>query len=227
MAYTQQPVPVQVQVIDPTFSNIDSTIGNISGGKSLEMLVAELHGKYYQQCLRGNVFHGATAAAGVLIPVQSTTGPTFAVWNPPGSGKNVELIAAYYGWVSTTGAPANISYNNLNAPGSAVGGTGAPVTAATFGTPKNGLLGAGKTSVTLFVPATATLTAAGTLLGTNGMSQLTTTGASTTGSGWFTMTEWFDGSIIVPPNNFFYPTSENTAELSVFNIRWVWAEVPV
>mgnify|MGYP001605670228 CR=1 FL=1 len=65
MAYTQQPVPVQVQTSDPTTSNADGTIGNIVGGKSLEMLVAELHGKYYQQTLRGNVFHGATAAAGV------------------------------------------------------------------------------------------------------------------------------------------------------------------
>lgn len=226
MAYTQQPVPVQVQVSDPTTSNQDSSIGNIIGGKSLEALVAELHGKYYTLTYRGNVFHGATAAAGVLIPVQSTTGPTFAIWNPPGSGVNVELIAAYYGWVSTTGAPANISYNNLNAPGSAVGGTGSPVTAATTATPKNGLLGAGKASKVLFVPGTATLTTAGTLLGTNGMSQLTTTGASTT-AGYFTLSEWFDGTIVIPPNNFFYPTSENTAELSVFNIRWVWAEFPV
>lgn len=226
MAYTQQPVPVQVQVLDPTTSNSDSTIGNITGGKSLEMLVAELHGKYYTQTYRGNVFHGTTAAAGVLISVQSTTAVTFGLWNPPGSGVNIELIAAYYGWVSTTGAPANISYNNLSGPGSAVGGTGSPVTAATFGTPKNGLLGAGKASKILFVPGTATLTTAGTLLGTNGMSQLTTTGASTT-IGYFTLSEWFDGTLIVPPNNLFYPTSENTAELSVFDIRMVWAEVPV
>ncbi len=226
MAYTQQPVPVQVQVLDPTTSNPDSTIGNISGGKSLEALVAELHGKYYTQTYRGNVFHGSTAAAGVLIPVQSGTAVTFGIFNPSGSGKNVELIAAYYGWVSTTGAPANISYNNLAAAGSQIG-TASPITAATFAAPKNGLLGAGKASVVNFIPATATLTTAGTLIGTNGMSQLTTTGASTTGSGWFTLTEWFDGTIIIPPGNLTYPTSENTAELSVFNIRWVWAELPL
>lgn len=225
MAYTQQPVPVQVQVSDPTTSNPDSTIGNLIGGRSLEALVSELHGKYYTQTYRGNVFHGTTAAAGVLIPVSNTTSPTFGIWNPAGNTKNVELIAAYYGWVSTTGAPANIGYANLTSAGAGVA-TGGAVTAATFGTPVNGLLGAGKTSTVKFIPATATLTAAGTLVGTNGMSQLTTTGASTS-IGFFTLSEWFDGSIIIPPGNFFYPISANTAELSVFDIRWVWAEVPV
>lgn len=225
MAYTQQPVPVQVQVSDPTTSNPDSTIGNLIGGRSLEALIAELHGKYYTQTYRGNVFHGTTAAAGVLIPVSNTTGPTFALWNPAGNNKNFELIAAYYGWVSTTGAPANIGYANLSGAGAAVGGTGSPITAATFGTPVNGLLGLGKKSTSLFVPGTATLTAAGTLIGTNGMSQLTTTGAAIT-VGWFSLMEWFDGTLIVPPGNFLYPVSENTAELCVFDIRWVWAEVP-
>lgn len=87
MAYTQQPVPIQAQVSDPTVSNSDSTIGNLIAGKSLEVLIAQLHGKWYSSTYRGNVFHGKTAAAGVLIPATAGTAQTFGIWNPLGSGE--------------------------------------------------------------------------------------------------------------------------------------------
>ena len=34
-------------------------------GKSAELIVAELHGKYYTQAYRNNLFNGSTAIAGV------------------------------------------------------------------------------------------------------------------------------------------------------------------
>lgn len=226
MAYGQVPVPIQFQVSPPfNPSTPDGTLMNLAGGRQGDLYVDELYGRHYHQTYRGRLFHGATAAAGVLIPVSNTTGPTFGIWNPAGNTYNAVLIAAYYGWVSTTGAPANIGYAALTGAGSSIA-TAAPVSAFTAGTPKNGLLGSGQASTVLFTPSTATLTTAGGLIGTNGMSQLTTTGA-TTSAPLFTCAEWFDGTIIIPPGVFVYPISSNTAELSVMDIRWVWAEVPV
>lgn len=219
MAYTQQPVPIQAQVSDPTVSNSDSTIGNLIAGKSLEVLIAQLHGKWYSSTYRGNVFHGKTAAAGVLIPATAGTAQTFGIWNPLGSGVNVELIAAYYGWVSTTGAvPANIGYDVVT-PANAL-----TVTAITASAPANGLLAAGKASKVLFTASAATTTAS-SLLGTNGMSHLTTIGATTTVQP-FQLVELFEGSIIVAPNSAIF-VSGTVAPVDKFDIRWVWAEYPV
>lgn len=225
MSYTQQPVPIQGQVNNPTTALPDTSIINLTCGKSGELLTADLHGKYYTQNYRGNVFHGTTAAAAVLIPVSGTTGATFGIWNPAGNTKNVIMLVAYYGWISTTGAPANIGYDFLTGAGSAIG-TAAPLSAFTAGTAQSGKLGSGIASSVFFTPSAATLTAAGTYLGSAGMSQLTTTGASTA-TPMFTLREDFDGSIIIPPGTFMFPTSANTAELSKFDIRWVWAEFPI
>ncbi len=221
MAYTQQPVPIQGQVLDPTFSSPDSTIGNLTTGKSLEILVAQLHGKWYTHAYRGNVFHGKTAAAGVLIPATAGTAQTFGIWNPLGSGVNVELIAAFYGWISTAGAvPANIGYDIVT-PANTLTVTAFTAAAAA---PINGMLAAGKASKVMFTASAAT-TVASTLFGTNGMSHLTTVGATTTITP-FTLSEYFEGTIIIPPGAALFP-SGTVAPVDRFDIRWVWAEVPV
>lgn len=220
MAYTQQPVPIQLQVSDPTTSNADSVIANLIGGRSNEALIAQLHGKWYTHTYRGNVFHGRTLAAGVNIPASGGTSQVFGIWNPYGSGVNVELVAAYYGWVSTTGTPGNIGYDFVPQ------ATPLAITAFTVTAPGsvNGLMGAGKPSRVLFT-GTAATTVAGTYLGTNGMSQITTTGLTTTAAP-FTTSEWFEGSIIIPPGAALFP-SGNVAPSTKHDIRWVWVEVPV
>src|SRR5882762_6565288 len=166
MGYTQQPVPVQVQVSNPNTSNQDSTIGNLLGGRSLEALIAELHGKYYQQTYRGNMFSAATAAAGVLIPVESTTAPTFGIWNPAGSGYNAVMVAATYGFISTTAAPGNIGLTVKKGAGSAIA-TAAPIStfnAAAAGVVQNMLLGGGNASrMNVTIAGTNALTSAGML----------------------------------------------------------------
>lgn len=61
-------------------------------GDDGEVLASELHGKWYAAARRGQVFIGATAAAGTTIPVSSATAATFTLYNPIGSGVNLELI---------------------------------------------------------------------------------------------------------------------------------------
>ena len=74
------------------------------GGKQGEGLVSEIHGKWYTAAYRGNVFHATSPIAGQVIPViTSTTSQTaLSLYNPLGSGKNLELISFRLGQSITT-----------------------------------------------------------------------------------------------------------------------------
>lgn len=186
---------------------------------------------YPASAARGNVFHGATAAAGVLIPISTTTSPTFGLWNPTGSGKNANLISIKFSFVSTTGAPGGILYNYLLNAGSQAA-TAAPITVfnqVTQGSAGliNGLIGGpvGIQSVMKFTNAgTNTLTTAGTIYGEAGISQLTTTGA-TTSAPMYTAVDYFNNTTAVAPGTFWYVTG-SAALLSLFNIHLTWEENP-
>lgn len=85
---------IQGVVAGPNASIPDGTSTNtFLQGKSGEMEVAELHGKWYTAAYRNRVFFGSSLIAGVIIPVNTTTSPTFTLFNPLGSGVNLELIS--------------------------------------------------------------------------------------------------------------------------------------
>jgi hypothetical protein len=67
-------------------------------GKSAEGIVAELHGKWYTAAYRAKLFIASTLIAGVTLPVNTTTAPTYTLYNPVGSGVNVELVSLDVGW---------------------------------------------------------------------------------------------------------------------------------
>ena len=119
--------------------------------------VSEVHGKYYEQSYRGNVFW-ATMGAGVIFP---TTGATAAnvltLTNPAGSGKNLSLISFDMVFTIIPVTPLTGLYGlyvNTNIAAAAVSGTALA--------PQPALLGSNAGSVakpltTSTVPATATL----------------------------------------------------------------------
>lgn len=181
--------------------------------------------RFYTDTFNGNVFVGTTAAAGVVVPASNATAITYALWNPLGSGKNIIPLFTNVGWVSTTGAPSNLGLSYQTGMGAQVA-TGSPVTAATLVAPVNAMLSAGNSSIARFAPATLTLATAATYLMTFGMSQTTTTGATTGSPGW-TFSYPYRGQIIIPPGVGIFVTSANTSELSVVDITTVWSEQPL
>src|SRR5262245_57596989 len=80
----------------------DQGTPTVSIGKQGEQLAALLHGDMYNAALRGALFHGSTAPAGVVLPVSSATAPTFTLWNPASTGKNLELLELSIGNTTTT-----------------------------------------------------------------------------------------------------------------------------
>src|SRR5712671_937826 len=80
-----------------------SQSGNIPvpTGKQGETLDAKLHGDFYSAAYYGNMYQSTTLVAGTTIPVQATNlVSTFTIWNPLGSGVNVELVR--YSFAQTT-----------------------------------------------------------------------------------------------------------------------------
>jgi len=83
--------------------NPDGSQPLVSQGRHGEVLIAASMGKYGAMAQRGNVFFASTVIAGVALPVNAATlAATFSLWNPAGSGKNVELIEFTMGIDSAT-----------------------------------------------------------------------------------------------------------------------------
>jgi hypothetical protein len=184
--------------------------------------MAQISGRYALDTLLGQTFIGSTAAAGVIPTIYSSTSPTFGLWNPVGSGKNIYLQYLTIGYVSTTAAASNFVLGYQTGAGSQAA-TGSPVTAITAVAPVNGILGLGNSSVMKFFPATATLTTGCSFLMTLGTSQLVTTATTTTGAYFNSYTD-FQGTIIVPPGVLIV-VGGNIAPLQTVDISLVWEEV--
>ena len=74
-------------------------------GRTGEMMVSNLQGRYYESVIRGTVFSACNPASQATSAALATTYTGCCVTNPPSSGKNLVLLAAGFTSVS---APAGI-----------------------------------------------------------------------------------------------------------------------
>jgi hypothetical protein len=98
------------------------------------MVIQNLHGRYFEQVMRGNVFGASNQAAQAISVALNTTYTGLCLSNPLGSGKNLVLLSAGY---ALSVAPAGIA--SIHLIGSSSPGTN--VTHTTPVTPVNMLLG--------------------------------------------------------------------------------------
>jgi hypothetical protein len=103
-------------------------------GNGGEMIVQNLHGRYFEQVKRGNVFGASNQAAQAVSVALTTTYTGLCLSNPIGSGKNLVLLSAGY---ALSVAPAAIA--SIHLIGGSSPGTNVVHTAAV--TPFNMLLG--------------------------------------------------------------------------------------
>mgnify|MGYP001584487003 FL=1 len=82
---------MNIQVQAPSSSSFADGAKPVAiAGKQGDLLVSEMHGKYYNQNQRGNLYYASNAAAGAAFSIFSnTTFVGLALWNPQGSGKNL------------------------------------------------------------------------------------------------------------------------------------------
>jgi hypothetical protein len=212
----------------PNQSLADNSTPDALAGRAGEALATQLHGKYYTQVYRGNVFIGSTAIAGVKLPISTTTTHVFAVWNPAGSLKNLVPLKLYAGLLNDTTAVAGHIVYQYKANVGTVVGAASQLTTFTSATIVNANLGAGVQSVAKFaaLAGAVVIDVAATFLKNAGINQLaTSTTSSTTQMQWTTVEE-FEGTLIIPPNTLFC-VSANAALLNSLDLALVWEEVPV
>lgn len=209
-------------------SNPDGSAINPIMGKQGEQLVSEVHGKYYTQNYRGNLYYGSNAAAGAAFSIFSnTTFVGLALWNPQGSGKNLSIAKVYLGLdTQASTAMGAFGYSWLVNAGAGLA-TAAPVSAFTAITATRGSCICGAPGVgnsVALLGSGATLTTAMTWGRPASFS--TSTGAITTVIGQSGMVDDVDGTIIVPPGVFFTLTTSILTGITGVGC-FVWEELPL
>lgn len=198
-----------IKVIPGVQNQTDTAAIFARGGKQGDVIVSELHGRYYEQTYRGNMFSVQTQGTGVTTTAAlATTFTGLAVGNPAGSGVNLvmnKFTCAQF----AVGAAATIG----------VMGAAGSITASL--TPQSRVIGGGQVSK-------ATATAGQTISTPVLISTFGSVGSlATTGYGLEAgILVDFEGSIIVPPGSFIasYTAIVTTSALQ---FSFAWEEVPL
>jgi hypothetical protein len=203
-------------------------------GKDGDLISSNLHGTYFEQAYRGNLYSigmkAPTALSAATILLGATAQPIVGVANPANSGKNLVIVhAALTDFLNnvTSVAPGGFVW------ASSVGN----VAALTAGlTPFNRLtLGAAGSVAKAFELSTASL-----LTGlTNNLAifeaadfnvasgLLTTTVAASTPTPATIGVQYFEGSLIVPPGGVLALLNTISSVTHSVAARLLWEEVPV
>lgn len=118
---------IQLNVAAPTGTQAGNV--NVLGGRSGELIDSVLHTQFYTPTINGKVFQATSLTAGVTIPVQAgNLAGVFTIFNPLGSGVNVELIRFSHAfttatevvgqvalWIQTSIGAANAALTSLTA----------------------------------------------------------------------------------------------------------------
>lgn len=174
-----------------------------------------------QYALAGQMFIGSTTSAGVAIPAHNATAQVFGLWNPAGSNVNLVLAKLSVG-VATLGtnAVSSLGLSYVANAGSAIGASGAPITAFTATAALNAKLLTGPASKARFTLAATTI--APTFFYALGMAQNATTTQPVAEQAY---SHDFDGDVIIPPNTYI-GLGGSAAPGSTYQVSLSWVEIP-
>ena len=203
-------------------------------GKQGEQMVSELHGRFYEQTYRGNVFGGIKALTSIsnatftVATVDATSTPIVGLWNPASSGVNCVILQATLQVIQTalqhTGPGSMTWFVSTNQ--SAISTGASPTNRKTFSTVGSATKYMGGVAMTGQVGNV--VAAFGSALGPGALSNLSTLDTAIGQAIWAgTSVENFDGSLIVPPGGVLTLLSSTTAVAFSAASGMVWEEVPV
>ena len=192
-------------------SYADGTSALALQGKAGELVATELHGKWYTAAYRGRVFTGNTAAAGTTIPISSATAATFTLYNPLGSGVNVELVSADVSILNATTVVSSIALGVIS------GLIVAPTVVTALTTYPTLIGGSAVAQAKLY--SIATLAAAATLF-------IPLFSVSATSGAFPNFHYDFDGKLILAPGSLVHLVG-TAAQTSASMNGFTWAEWPL
>jgi hypothetical protein len=192
-------------------------------GKQQELIVSELHGKFFTQTYRGNGFEYSTPVAGVTLTTTGSTVQTFAIINPAGSGKLIVPIRLNVGIIANvTSCVLGWTVSVLTGPGN-VAGTSA-ITAGTLVSQVNGRTDLGANASIAKVWSTVTLATAPTLKRLTGISWGSP--LATTAAVFPTLFEEYDGTFQVGPGTGVF-LGASTGPAGATTVGLSWLEIPI
>lgn len=195
------------------------------GGRLGDTIVSELHGRFYEQTFRQNIFSltlTATTtgvAAGNINAAAAAASTQFALWNPPSSKVNVVLLKAYVGVISGT-VPGGPLFHNLM--------LNVAPTINSVGTAYNNFAN-GQSPQARFVSSAAgtALTGGGAITVLRPFGGANFFAAAVGGTTpQVAVMELIDGDIVLPPGTGWVPCwpSAGTSVLNTYGVTW--EEVP-
>lgn len=188
-------------------------------GKSGELIVTELHGTYYEQTYRGNVFCNALTTAGGLLNDGGSSPAPLGLYNPYGSGKNLVLIKTVLALAALPGTQVagTIGYYWYT-------GTLTSTSLAPNPTVNCFIGGSGNQSVAIVYSGGITASALNPLLPI-----VSKTGATNPASSNTRIVDDVQGRIIIPPGSLIaiYETTADTTSNFTAVIGYMWEEVPI
>jgi len=192
-------------------------------GRGGDLIVSQLHGKYYESARSGRLWYGSTASTGIALIVPATTGNHPTLWNPSGSGVNISIVRVELGYVSGNNAPGPIEWALTQNTGSAIA-TGGPIATFTQVASLPGLIGGGGDSKGRWAPAVNTYTAAPVFTRTASLNLFT--GVAATAVAPFTLFREYDGDLVMAPGNALSLCTQTATTTSVFQVSVIWEEIP-
>jgi len=202
-------------------------------GRSGEAVIQQLHGRFFEQVLRGNVYSIAckpTALSSATIALDATCQPIVGVWNPPTSSVSLVILQAAlvdfinnvtsvalggFVWASANGVTAlTAGLTPFNRKTLASSGSQAKAFSLSTASLLTGL--AATTPLVIFESAEFN-TASGLL---------TTTVAAATPTPSVSGVQQFDGSLFVPPGSVLALLNTVSVTTHTVSARLLWEEVP-
>lgn len=207
----------------------DGAIVTARGGRTGETIISQIHGRFYEQVSRGNVYSigcGPTALSANTITLTATSTPILGIFNPSTSVFNVVVLqAALVAYANTLTTPVGPgAFVWASSVGNAVVSTGSNPfnrkTLASLGSAVKGFPG----GVALTGLTNNTVIFDGAEFTTQGpLTYSTTTAMQVSGGG----VQQFDGSLIVPPGGVLALLNTTSTTTITVAGRLMWEEVPV
>jgi hypothetical protein len=192
----------------------DGAVIQSRGGKQGDQIVSELHGRYYEQTYRRNIFVGSNGATPTVTTVAlATTYTGLALINPISSMVNLSVLKVGVSFIVVFPAVATVGVMTGYSPL----GTTTFSAAATDGLSSvfNGTRGVGRAALSA------------TLVGTPQLH--TVFGSGLTGAATVQTTQWalydMEGSLIIPPGGYAAIYTSTVCGAAGMAASFMWEEV--
>ena len=206
---------IQGSVGQPSTTSIQpGTTPTIRQGQLGDVIVSELHGRYYETAYRRNLFNAAVQGTGITTSAGLVTGYTgLALTNPTSSTVNLVVTKVGYG---VNAAPAAVMVVSL-----AFNTSTTAVTQTTAITGRNNFLGGaapqGLAASSVTFPTAPINSHILGVIGTNAITGLNET----------TDVIDLEGSIVMPPGSYIAIVTSTASAATSFWGSFQWEEVPV